>query len=149
MPEFTLERIIRATPDEVYAASLDPRIHLASMARYDERMLEGPMDGIFTEGSTVTWRARHFGIRFRLTSLVYDLDPPHGFRDRQVRGPFRSFCHEHVFLPHPDGTLMRDTVGFRSPARPLGRLVDRLLLGSYMRRLIEERNDALMRSLEA
>lgn len=149
MTEFTLERIVRATPDEVYAASLDPRMHLISMARHDERMLEGPTEGVFTEGSTVTWVARHFGIRFRLTSVVYDLDPPHRFRDRQLRGPFHSYCHEHVFLPHPEGTLMHDTVKFRSPAGPLGRIVDRLFLGSYMRRLIEERNDALTLSLES
>ncbi|WP_404436093.1 SRPBCC family protein [Microbacterium aerolatum] len=111
-------------------------------------MLEGPADGVFTEGSTVTWRARHFGIPFRLTTVVFDIDPPHGFCDQQVKGPFGAFHHEHVFIEHPDGTLMRDTITFRSPFGPLGALVDRLFMRSYMRRLIEERNDVLAVSVD-
>ncbi|WP_262927594.1 SRPBCC family protein [Microbacterium sp. NIBRBAC000506063] len=118
------------------------------MARHAERMVHGPEGDTFTEGSTVTWSARHFGIRFRLTSVVFDLDPPHRFCDRQLRGPFGAFFHEHVFRPLPEGTLMRDTIVFRSPLGPLGRLVDRLFLLRYMRRLITERNETLTRELE-
>lgn len=147
MGRFVLERVIAAPPERVFAIALDVDMHLASMQRYDETMVEGPTSGTFTEGSTVTWRARHFGIPFRLTTVVYDLDPPRGFRDRQVRGPFGSFLHEHEFAAHPDGTLMRDTITFRSPFGPLGRVVDALLLDRYMRRLISERNTALASAL--
>ena len=35
---------------------------------------------------------------------------------------------------------VRDTVTFRSPFGPLGRLVDALFMRSYLRRLIAERN---------
>jgi len=147
MGRFILERVMAAPPERVFAIALDVDMHLTSMAKYDETMVDGPADGTFTEGSTVTWRARHFGIPFRLTTVVYDVDPPHGFRDRQVRGPFASFLHEHEFVPHPDGTLMRDTVTFRSPLGPLGRLVDLLILNRYMRTLISTRNAALASAL--
>lgn len=143
MVEFVLERVIAASPADVCTVALDPGLHLRSMARYDETMVEAPAGGVFSEGTTVTWRARHFGIPFRLRSIVYDVDPPRGFRDRQISGPFASFWHEHVFEQHPQGTLMRDAIRFRSPFGPIGRLVDRLILGEYMRRLIEERNDRL------
>lgn len=148
MAHFVLERVIRATPAAVFAASLDPALHVASMARYGETMVKGPVGGSFTEGSTVTWRARHFGIRFRLTSVVFDIDPPHRFCDKQIRGPFRDFHHEHVFAKHPDGTLMRDTVTFRSPFGPIGAVVDRLFMRAYLRRLIAERNTVLAVSVE-
>jgi ligand-binding SRPBCC domain-containing protein len=118
------------------------------MAQYGETMIEAPAGGTFTEGTTVTWRARHFGIPFRLRSVVYDIDPPHGFRDRQVSGPFGSFWHEHVFEEHPQGTLMRDTITFRSPLGLLGRMVDRLFMREYMRRIIAERNAVLAQELE-
>ncbi|MGW8483044.1 SRPBCC family protein [Microbacterium sp. NPDC055903] len=149
MATFTLERVIRASPARVYAASLDPQLHVRSMAEHGETMIEAPVGGSFTEGSTVTWRARHFGIPFRLRSLVFDLDPPHGFRDRQIAGPFRSFLHEHAFEAHPEGTLMRDTLTFRSPFGPIGALVDRLFMASYMRRLIEKRNEVVAGEAEA
>jgi ligand-binding SRPBCC domain-containing protein len=96
----------------------------------------------------VTWRARHFGIPFRLRSVVYDIDEPRRFRDRQLTGPFREFQHEHEFEEHPRGTLMRDTITFRSPFGVIGRLVDRLVLGTYMRRLIDERNAVIAAEVE-
>ncbi|MGY1550621.1 SRPBCC family protein [Microbacterium sp. A588] len=148
MAQFVLERVIRAAPADVFAASLDPALHVESMARYGETMVAGPAGGVFTEGSTVTWRARHFGVPFHLSTVVFDIDEPHRFCDRQTKGPFRDFHHEHVFQEHPDGTLMRDTVTFRSPFGPIGALVDRLFLREYMRRLIDERNDALATALE-
>ena len=148
MARFVLETVIAAPPATVFAASLDPGLHVRSMARYGETMVEPPAGGAFTEGSTVTWRARHFGVAFRLRSMVFDIDPPHGFSDRQLSGPFRSFLHEHVFDAHPRGTLMRDTVTFHSPLGPLGRAVDSLFLGAYMERLIAERNGALRAEIE-
>ncbi|MGM7678500.1 SRPBCC family protein [Microbacterium sp. A94] len=148
MAQFVLERVIRTAPANVFAASLDPALHVESMAQYGETMVAGPAVGVFTEGSTVTWRARHFGVPFHLSTVVFDIDEPHRFCDRQTKGPFGDFQHEHVFQEHPDGTLMRDTVAFRSPFGPIGALVDRLFLREYMRRLIDERNDALAAALE-
>lgn len=148
MAQFVLERVIGATPAAVFAASLDPALHVETMARYGETMVAGPAGGTFTEGSTVTWRARHFGIPFHLSSVVFDIDPPRRFCDRQIKGPFRDFLHEHVFAEHPDGTLMRDTLTFHSPFGPIGALVDRLFMCEYMRGLISERNAILAVSVE-
>lgn len=148
MSEFVLERVIAAPRETVFALALDPGLHLRSMARYGETMVEPPAGGVFTEGSTVMWRARHFGIPFRLRTIVYDVDPPRGFRDQQLSGPFGAFRHEHVFEEHPRGTLLRDTIVFRSPFGPIGRLVDRVFMREYVRRLIEERNDQLASEAE-
>lgn len=148
MATFTLERVIRAAPAAVFAASLDPDLHVKSMARHGETMVKAPNGGVFTEGSTVTWRARHFAVPFRLSSVVFDIDPPHRFCDRQTKGPFKDFLHEHVFLEHVAGTLMRDTITFHSPFRPIGTLVDRLFMRGYMQRLIAERNAILAVSVE-
>lgn len=148
MARFELETVIAAAPGDVFAASLDPELHVKSMARYGETMIEAPTGGVFAEGSTATWRARHFGIPFRLRSVVFDVDPPRGFSDRQIAGPFRDFLHEHRFEKHPAGTLMRDTVTFHSPLGPLGQLVDAMFLRAYMRRLIQERNAILLAEFE-
>ncbi|MFT4259894.1 SRPBCC family protein [Microbacterium sp.] len=143
MARFVLETIIAAPRVKVFAVAIDPALHVRSMARYDESMIEEPVGGVFAEGSTATWRARHFGIHFRLRSVVFDIDPPRGFRDRQIAGPFAEMQHEHEFEEHPQGTLMRDTITMRSPFGPLGRLVDRLFMTRYMRNLIAERNAVL------
>ena len=42
---------------------------------------------------------------------------------------------------------MIDVIRFRSPFGPLGRAVDRVLLGRYMERLIRQRNAWLVQAL--
>jgi ligand-binding SRPBCC domain-containing protein len=72
----------------------------------------------------------------RTTSRITAMTEPEYFVDEQVRGPFRSFRHEHEFRPDGAGTLMIDRVKFEAP---LGTLAE-LVIGPYLRRLIEKRN---------
>lgn len=98
-------------------------------------------------GEQVTWRARHFGIWFTMTSQIVELDRPHRFVDRQVKGPFRSFVHEHTFAEVPGGSVMVDTITLAAPV--LGRPAEAVLLVPYLRRLIRTRNDYLLDALDA
>lgn len=143
MASFVLERIIPAPPEAVFDASLDVGLHVQSQSSRRERAVAGVTTGMMGEGDQVTWSARHFGIRFRMSSIVFDVDRPHGFRDRQTKGPFAEFGHRHEFLPAGGGTLMRDTLEFRSPFGLLGRLVDALILRRHLIAVITERNDAI------
>lgn len=143
MPSFTLERRIPAPPDDVFDVSLDVGLHLMSQRSHGERVASGRTSGRLEEGEQITWSARHFGLRFRMTSLVLDVERPRRFRDRQVRGPFASFLHTHEFEPLDGGTLMRDTIDFRSPFGPIGRMVDLSVMRRHLIRVITERNDAI------
>ena len=94
-------------------------------------------------GEEVTWRARHFGVWQELTSRITAFDRPRHFRDSMVRGAFRRFDHDHYFDAEGAGTRMRDVFDYAAPLGPLGRLVERLLLTRYMRRVLEERGREL------
>lgn len=143
MASFILERIIPASPEAVFDLSLDVGLHLASQSSRGERAVGAVTAGTLGEGDQVTWSARHFGIRFRMTSIVFDVDRPRRFRDRQTKGPFGAFRHTHEFEPTEDGTLMRDTIEFHSPFGPLGRLVDAVVMRRHLIGVITERNDAI------
>ncbi|MGB4136249.1 MAG: SRPBCC family protein [Microbacterium sp.] len=143
MSSFTLERVVPATPAEVFDLSLDVGLHLRSQSSRTERVVAGPTQGMLDDGDEITWSARHFGIRFRLSSIVSDVDRPRSFRDRQTRGPFALFEHAHWFSPCAGGTLMRDEIEFRSPFGMLGRAVDALAMRRHLIRVITERNDAI------
>ncbi|MFF2390275.1 SRPBCC family protein [Agromyces sp. NPDC058104] len=124
-------------------------LHVASLAHTDERAVGGVTSGAIGLGEEVTWRARHFGLRWRMTSRITESDRPHRFVDEQVRGPFRWFRHVHRFEPGAAGeTVMIDEVAFAAPLGPLGRMVEPVL-GPYVRRLIERRNVHLAASDEA
>ena len=145
---FDLETRIAALPAAVFDASLDIDAHLASMEESGEEAVGGVMSGLIGLGETVTWRAKHFGITWKMTSKITELERPHRFVDEQQRGPFRRFHHEHLFEEVPDGTLMRDHIEFDAPLGPLGDIVERLILGAYLPKLIAERNTYLRTELE-
>jgi ligand-binding SRPBCC domain-containing protein len=147
--EVSLETEIAASCDAVWAASLSIDAHLASMSSSGERVVGGVAFGQIGLGETVTWRARHFGVTWTMTSEITELRLPEWFVDEQLRGPFHSFRHEHRFTAFPGGTTMADHVHFVAPLGVLGRAVEIAILGSYLRKLIIDRNTFLKQSLEA
>ncbi|MGB8649024.1 MAG: SRPBCC family protein [Mycobacteriales bacterium] len=149
MPELLLTTVIAASPDACFLLSLSVDAHTSSMGRSGERAVAGVRSGVLSLGDSVTWQARHFGVPFRMTSRITAYDQPSRFVDEQVRGPFAVWWHEHRFEEHDGRTVMTDLVRYRSPAGPLGALVDRLALERYMRRLLQTRNAWLKAELEA
>ncbi|WP_159622267.1 SRPBCC family protein [Ruania rhizosphaerae] len=150
MIQFHTETTIVAPPPEVFDAALDIGAHVASMSASEEAAVDGVTSGVIGLGETVTWRARHFGLWWTMTSRITAYEAPHSFTDEQVRGPFAQFRHVHRFQPRPDGgTQMSDDVTFVAPFGPLGRLAERLVLARYVRHLIASRNDWLRRHVDA
>ncbi|MBA2281182.1 MAG: SRPBCC family protein [Actinomycetota bacterium] len=146
--EFAHVTTIEAPIDAVFDLSLDIDAHLASMAESGERAVAGTTTGLIGLGETVTWRARHFGIPFTMTSKVTEWDRPRRFVDEQLKGPFRRFHHEHVFDSADGVTTMTDRIRFDAPLGPLGRLVETLVLGRYLHKLIDERGQYLKATAE-
>jgi ligand-binding SRPBCC domain-containing protein len=129
------------------ARSIDA--HTESQAGSAEEAVAGVIQGLIGAGQDVTWTARHFGIRFSLTSAITEFDPPHRFVDEQTRGPFKAFRHEHVFEPADAGSVMIDRIRFAAPFGPVGRVAEKLVLEPYLRRLIAERGAFLAESPSA
>ncbi len=119
------------------------------MKHTGERAVGGRTSGLIGPGEEVTWEGRHFGIRHRHTALITRYDRPRHFRDSMTRGRFAAFEHDHYFDPEASGTLMRDVVEFASPLGWIGRLVDKLVLAKYLRKLIAERGEVIKREAEA
>ena len=68
------------------------------------------------------------------------MEAPDYFVNEQVKGPFRRFRHVHEFSQDSGGTTMVDRIEFAAPFGPVGRLVEKLVLARYLRKLIETRN---------
>jgi ligand-binding SRPBCC domain-containing protein len=126
--DFEVTTDIDAPPEVVFDLCLDVDAHLASMSQTGERAVAGVTTGRIGLDEEVTWRAVHFGVPFSMTSRVTALDRPRRFVDQQVRGPFRRFHHEHLFVPDGTGTRMIDRVSFAAPLGPLGWTVERRLI---------------------
>ena len=142
-----LETEIDAPRELCFDLSLDIDLHLRTMGSSRERAIAGVTSGRIGLDETVTWQARHFGIRWRMTSKITTLERPHRFVDQMVRGPFSAYRHEHLFFEKDEGTRMVDRVDMRSPGGSLHRIPD-LIVGPYLRRLLAGRNDEIRREAE-
>jgi ligand-binding SRPBCC domain-containing protein len=83
---------------------------------------------VMARGLVLDYTVRVLGVRTRWRSRIEAYDPPHGFRDVQVRGPYRTWDHRHEFREERGGTRIDDVVTYAVPLGPLGALVDRILV---------------------
>ncbi|MFG1683203.1 cyclase [Nonomuraea sp. NPDC049269] len=154
MSRFEVATLVLAPPAVVFDASLSVELHASSMRDSREQAVAGVTSGQLSLGDQVTWRARHFGFTWHLTSTISAYNSPSYFVDEQVDGPFRHWRHAHTFESTHDGdsgieaTLMKDIVDFAAPAGPLGTAVDALVLRRYMTKLILLRNAHIRETTE-
>lgn len=133
--------------ERAFDLSLDLDLELLATARFRSRIVGGRRGGRIGPAETVTWQLRQFGVPVRHTSVISAYEPPGYFVDEMVRGVLAAFRHEHRFQPRPDGgCTMLDTVTYRVPLGPLGRLADRLFVRRRLRRLLLDRNAEIARS---
>ena len=149
MPVIELSTVIRAPRERVFDLARSIDAHQDSTGTTQERAVAGVTKGLIGMGGEVTWEARHFGIRQRLTVRVTAFDRPKHFQDVMVSGAFKSMVHDHDFAEGPTGTVMRDRFEFESPQGILGRMADWLFLTSYMRRFLVRRNAVLRQLAES
>jgi ligand-binding SRPBCC domain-containing protein len=145
-----LSTSIDAPPERVFDLARSIDFHSVSLAHTGEEAVGGRTSGLIGLGETVTWRARHFGVRQHLTSRISALDRPRYFQDTMVRGAFAWMVHNHYFDAAPDGgTVLRDEMRFAAPLGILGRIAERLVLRRYMTRFLQARNAVLKRAAES
>jgi ligand-binding SRPBCC domain-containing protein len=135
--------IVRAPIERCFDLSRSVEVHLKANVHWGESAvaLEGLTSGLVGLGGRVTWRARHFGVRQKLTSEITAMRRPEYFQVLMIRGAFRSMVDDHSFRAlSPGVTEMRDVFRFEAPFGALGRLAELLVLRRYMRALLRERN---------
>ena len=149
MPIIELSTLIRAPRERVFDLARSIDAHQHTTGGTEERAVAGVTSGLIGMNEEVTWEARHFGIRQRLTVRVTAFDRPTRFQDIMISGAFKRMVHDHEFAEHPVGTLMRDRFDFASPLGLLGWMADWLFLKGYMRRFLVRRNTVLKQSAES
>lgn len=144
MPIIQLQTKIAAPIDIVFDLARSIDLHKISTEHTNEEAIDGKTNGLIGAGESVTWRAKHFGVYQTLTSKITEFKQPYLFVDEMVDGAFKRFRHEHSFESDERGyTIMNDVFDYSSPFGLLGKIVDRLFLELYMKRLLEKRNETI------
>ena len=92
-------RIVRAPIERCFDLARSVEAHLAENVHSGDAAMAaaGVTAGLLRLGDQVTWRARHFGIRWSLTSEISAMRRPVSFQVVMIRGPFRFMLHDHFF----------------------------------------------------
>jgi len=148
MPVIKLQTHINAPVEQCFNLARSIDLHLESMQQRNEQAIAGVTSGLISLHETVTWKARHFGLLFKMTVKITEMQYPTYFVDQMVNGPFKWFRHYHGFQAQNGGTLMVDEFVFRSPLDWLGKLVDNWILKKYLHGLLQQRNKVIKQAAE-
>ena len=75
------------------------------------------------EGTCIDYRLSLHGVPLRWQSRIENWEPPRGFVDQQIKGPYTLWHHTHEFEPYNGGTIVRDRVRYQLPLGTVGGLV--------------------------
>lgn len=101
----------------------------------------GPVE--MREGAIIDYRLRLRGVPVRWRTAITMWDPPHGFRDEQVWGPYVLWRHTHTFEPREGGTMTTDRVQYIVPGGPLSELVHRAAVRDDVQSIFRYRAEVL------
>ena len=118
-------------------------IHQYSASKTNEIAIAGKTSGLINEGETVTWKGKHFGIYIQHESIISEMDFPNYFVDEQLKGHFKKFKHEHIFIKKENKTIMTDILEYKTPYGIFGKLFDKIVLKKHLTNFIIERNSVL------
>ncbi len=134
---------IKAYIETCFDLSRDVDAHKLSALNTNEKAISGRTSGLCELGDTVTWEAKHFGIRQNLTVEISRFNRPFFFEDRMLSGAFKSMRHGHHFEVKNGVTVMSDKFEYEVPFGVAGKLFDRFLLRKYMTNFLLARNQVL------
>ena len=105
-----------------------------------EVLTEGPIT--MAAGTLIDYRIHWRGIPLRWRTEIEVWEPPHRFVDRQIRGPYRLWRHEHLFIERGDGTSIIDRVEYAPFG---GAIAKRLVVARDVERIFAHRHEVLRR----
>lgn len=139
---------IKAPVEIVFNNSRNIDIHQHSASQTNEKAIAGRTTGLIEKGETVTWKGKHFGLYLQHQSIISEMDFYSYFVDKQLKGHFKSFKHQHFFEEKNGVTIMQDIIHYETPFGIFGRMFDKLLLKNHLIQFLLYRNEILREKSE-
>ena len=111
--------LVSAPRAEVFTFFADPRNLERITPPWLHFEIITPPDTVIEPGTLLDDRLRLRGIPRRGQSEMSVWEPPLRFVDRQTKGPYSLWVHEHTFAENHRGTVVGDRVEYAVPGGPL------------------------------
>ncbi len=138
--KFIKETFINASPDEVFAFHESPDA-LEKLSPPWETVNVLQKANIREIGSRAIIETKLFGlIPVKWIAEHTKYEPPRMFEDVQISGPFASWRHQHIIIPHENGAILRDEIEFEPPMWIFGRLAAPFAILPKLEKMFEYRH---------
>jgi len=94
-------------------------------------------------GAVIDYRVRVGPLPVRWRTRITTWEPGRRFADLQEKGPYRFWWHEHTFQADGGRTVMEDRVFYTPPLGLVGRLANRVFIGSTLTKIFQYRGDVI------
>lgn len=88
-----------------------------------------------------------FGISVKWKTEITNVDKPHSFTDRQIKGPYAFWEHKHYFIEKDDergkGVVVMDHVRYQLPFGIIGGIAHTLIVRKKLQEIFDFRRKTL------
>ena len=101
------------------------------------------------KGTLIDYKLKLSGIPFYWKTEIAAWEPPFRFVDKQLKGPYKIWIHEHRFEEKNGKTYMYDTVEFLSPGWFLEPIINKLFIEKKVKEIFAYREKKLKEIFKA
>ena len=139
--QFVKETIIKAAPERVFAFHQLPDAFERLIPPWETVKIVRRAD-ISQIGSEAIIKSKVFGfLPVKWVARHTKYEPPRMFEDVQVSGPFKTWRHQHIVLPHADGAILRDEIEYEPPLSIIGRSIAPVFVESKLKKMFAYRHE--------
>ena len=131
------------TLDEVFSFFAEPYNLEKITPRFLKFNILTPLPIEMGNGTIIRYRLKLRGITVRWTCVISEWNPPYGFVDEQISGPYKFWRHEHIFEENKTGTKVTDKVTYQLPGLFLAPMINKLYVARDLKKIFDYRTEMM------
>ena len=147
--EFKEKQFIDLPIEEVFNYFSNPSNLQKITPKYLNFKIKNNPPFIMKKGQLFEYRLRVRGIPITWISLISSYDPPYSFIDEQIKGPYSSWHHTHLFKEENGGTVIIDEVKYTLPLGLIGKIVNLIWVKKDLDKIFQYRQKIIEKTLKS
>jgi len=95
------------------------------------------------KGTLIDYKIKLNAVPFAWKTEISEWEPPYRFVDRQLKGPYRIWIHEHTFRSHDGKTIVKDKVEYLPPGNIAEPFIHKLVVQKKLERIFSYRRQKI------
>lgn len=145
MYKFKTEQILPISLQQAWEFFSSPaNLSRITPPELDFKVLSPINNGAITKGMIIDYKVRPLlNIPVHWQTEIGEVKPKEYFTDRQLKGPYKQWIHNHRFIEVNGGVLVQDEVVYELPLGFLGKIVHSLVVKKKIEKIFDHRKRVL------